>query len=70
MARDKLAKLGHMTQHLTVSSHTATIDRRLCLICGAQMLVAVVEADEPTPDKRTFEGPVCETHEIVFVKFK
>jgi formate dehydrogenase maturation protein FdhE len=63
-------KLGHMAQHLTVPSHAVTIDRRLCLICGGQMSLAVVEADGATHDKRTFECPLCETHEFEFVKFK
>jgi hypothetical protein len=47
-----------------------TIDRPTCLICGAAMWLASVEADGPNLDKRTFECPVCETHEIEFVKFK
>jgi hypothetical protein len=34
------------------------------------MWLASVEPDGPTRDKRTFECPVCETHEIEFVKFK
>jgi hypothetical protein len=59
-----------MTQHQVVSSHTETIDRPLCIVCGAQLWLACVEADGPNHDKRTFECPVCETHEIEFVKFK
>jgi hypothetical protein len=59
-----------MAQHQITSSHSVTIDRPLCLICGAPMWLACVEADGPTHDKRTFECPVCETSEIEFVKFK
>jgi hypothetical protein len=59
-----------MAQHQTILSHSVTIDRPLCLICGTQMWLACVEAEGPTHDKRTFECPVCETSEIAFVKFK
>ena len=59
-----------MAQQQTVPSHTATIDRPLCIVCGAPMWLASVEAEGPTHDKRTFECPVCEAHEIAFVKFK
>jgi hypothetical protein len=63
-------KLGHMAQQKTVPSYTVIIDRPLCIVCGAQMWLACVEADGPNNDKRTFECPVCATHEIEFVKFK
>lgn len=59
-----------MAQHQTVPSHTKTIDRPSCVVCGAQMWLAYIEADGPDRDKRTFECPVCETNEIEFVKFK
>ena len=59
-----------MPQHQTVPSHTVTIDRPLCVICGTQMWLSCVEAEGPIHDKRTFECPVCATHEIAFVKFK
>jgi len=59
-----------MAQLQAVPLHSVTIERPLCLICGTQMWLACVEADGLTHDKRTFECPVCETHEIEFVKFK
>jgi hypothetical protein len=59
-----------MAQHQIVPSHSVTIDRPLCLICGTPMWLACIEADGPTRDMRTFECPVCETTEIEFVKFK
>jgi hypothetical protein len=59
-----------MAQHQSIPSHSPTIDRPECLVCGTLMWLAYVEADGPTRDKRTFECPVCETHEIAFVEFK
>jgi hypothetical protein len=59
-----------MAQHQTTPSHSPTIERPACLVCGTLMWLACVEADGPTRDKRTFECPVCETHEIAFVEFK
>jgi hypothetical protein len=59
-----------MAQHHLTPSHSVTIDRPLCLVCGTEMWLACVEPHDPTHDKRTFECPVCETSEIAFVEFK
>jgi hypothetical protein len=59
-----------MAQHQSTPSHSPTIDRPECLVCGALMWLACVEADGTNRDKRTFECPVCETHEIAFVGLK
>jgi len=59
-----------MAQYQTTSSHSVTIDRPACLICGSQMWLASIESAGPTHDRRTFECPVCETAEITLVKFK
>jgi len=59
-----------MAQQQIVPAHTLTIDRPLCVVCGAQMWLARVEGDDPTHDKRTFECPVCETQVITLVQFK
>ena len=59
-----------MAQYQTVQSHTATINRPLCVICDTQMWLSCVEAEGTTLEKRTFECPVCATFEFSFVKFK
>lgn len=59
-----------MAQHQSTPSHSPTIDRPECLVCGTLMWLACVEADGLNRDKRTFECPVCETHEIAFVEFR
>jgi hypothetical protein len=59
-----------MARHQMTPSHSVTIDRPACLICGTPIWLASVESEGPTHDRRTFECRVCETSEIAFVKFK
>jgi hypothetical protein len=59
-----------MAQYQSTPAHTATIHRPPCLMCGTPMWLASIEPESQTHDKRTFECPVCEIHEIELVKFK
>jgi hypothetical protein len=59
-----------MVEHRSTPSHSPTIERPACLICGTLMWLATVTPEGPDTDRRTFECPVCETAEIALVEFK
>jgi hypothetical protein len=59
---------GHMRQSDFGTSQA--IERPSCPKCGARMMLARIEPDEPNHDKRTFECSGCQNSESVVVRYK
>jgi len=52
------------------TSPSQVIERPACPRCGNRMMLARIEPDKPSHDKRTFECFDCDHAESVVVKYK
>ena len=66
LARGRLA----MSRYQPATSYSDAIARPICPKCGAKMMLARIEPDSPSHEKRMFECPAC-SHEISeIIEFK
>ena len=59
-----------MPTYQPATAYSAAIIRPWCPRCGAQMMLARIEPDQPNHDKRSFECEKCGNEHSEIVKFK